>query len=214
MRQLVKRVLRRCQPVSVALFAIVIGFSIGFFVFSEKIANMQTPVDVEPADGIIVLTGGQARLDAAIGLLISKRGKRLLISGVHPSTNREALQRVTRADAELFNCCIDLDHSALNTIGNAIESARWIRANGYRRVIVVTNNYHMPRSRLELSRLLNDVELVPYPVINTDLRQDSWMRQGDTLRVLFTEYVKYLGALTRLTSLSIFGGPADPNFKQ
>lgn len=206
MWSLLKRVIRRCQPVSIVLFVVFIAFGIGFVVFSEKVANMETPATIEQVDGIVVLTGGQARVDVALGLLKDNRGRRLLISGVHPTTKPEVLQRITHTDPRLFDCCVDLDRSAMNTIGNAIESARWIRANGYKRVIIVTNNYHMPRSLLELSRLMNDVEFVPYPVINTDLRQNSWMRQGDTLRVLLTEYVKYLGAAVGLTKLSIFGG--------
>lgn len=206
MWSLLRRVIRRCQPVSIILFVVFIAFGIGFVVFSEKVANMETSATVEQVDGIVVLTGGQARVDVALDLLKDNRGRRLLISGVHPTTNREVLQRITHTDPRLFDCCVDLDRSAMNTIGNAIESARWIRANDYKRVIIVTNNYHMPRSLLELSRLMSDIEFVPYPVINTDLRQNSWMRQGDTLRVLFTEYVKYLGAVAGLTKLSVFGG--------
>ena len=37
------------------------------------------------ADAIIVLTGGQSRIDAALDLLKSGKGERLLISGVNPS---------------------------------------------------------------------------------------------------------------------------------
>ena len=48
------------------------------------------------ADAIIVLTGGQSRLDAALDLLKSGKGKRLLISGVHPDADRDDLQRGDR----------------------------------------------------------------------------------------------------------------------
>ncbi|MCE3519379.1 hypothetical protein LXJ58_32015, partial [Escherichia coli] len=75
-----------------------------------------------PADGIVVLTGGYSRIEGALDLLKNKRGKRLFISGVHPSTKRGELQRVTRGDATLFECCVDIDRSALDTIGNASES--------------------------------------------------------------------------------------------
>lgn len=208
MMSLISRIMRRFRPISVILLSCIIVLTVGFFIFSEKVGNMFPPDDLKPADGIIVLTGGKARLDVAIELLQNKKGQRLLISGVHPTTNKKALQRVTIANEALLNCCIDLDRSALNTIGNATESAQWIRSHNYKRVIVVTNNYHIPRSILELSRLMDDVEFIPYPVVNSDLRNTNWVIQGDVLRVLVTEYIKYLGALFHLTELSVFGGPA------
>ena len=60
------------------------------------------------------------------------------------------------------------------------------------RVILVTNNYHMPRSLLEMGRLLDEAELEPYPVVNSRLDGGGWMVKPDALRVIFTEYKKYL----------------------
>ncbi len=197
-RHWLKRLRHRIPPVAVALFTLIIALGIGFIIFSEHVGNLSQPADNEKADAIIVLTGGKSRIEMAVELLAAKRGERLLISGVHPSTRREALQRITGTDPALFACCIDLDRSALNTIGNAVESAKWIRAHQYKRIFIVTNNYHIPRSILELSRQVSDVELIPYPVINTDLKNKNWIHQSDTLRVLFTEYIKYIGALAHI----------------
>ena len=199
------RMFRRFQPVSIILFVILLAFLVGFVVFGEKVTSMRPAAINEPADAIIVLTGGQSRIQTAIDLLKNKRGKRLLISGVHPATSEKMLQRATHADQKLFDCCIDLDRSALNTVGNATESERWIRANNYRRVILVTNNYHIPRSALEMSYRMKDVEFIPYPVVSGERREHSWVAEGDTLRVLFTEYVKYLGAAVRVGTAELFG---------
>jgi uncharacterized SAM-binding protein YcdF (DUF218 family) len=168
----------------------------GFAVFSTHVSRLATPSDPASADAIIVLTGGQARLDAAIDLLKSGKGERLLISGVHPDANRDDLSAVTGGDKSLFSCCVDIDHAALDTIGNAEESAKWVRTHDYSKVILVTNNYHMPRSLLEMGRLLGTAELEPYPVVNTRLDDGRWL-QPEALRVLFTEYNKYLLALAR-----------------
>ncbi|MBV2141933.1 YdcF family protein [Falsochrobactrum sp. TDYN1] len=200
----IMRVFRRLQPVSIFLFVALIAFLIGFLAFGEKVTSMQSPALDEAADAIVVLTGGQSRIKAALDLLKEKHGKRLLISGVNPSTNERALQRATNTEPGLFDCCVDLDRSALNTVGNATQSERWIRANGYRRVIVVTNNYHIPRSILEMSHRMQDVEFIPYPVTNGEKREHSWVSEGDTLRVLFIEYVKYLGAAIRVGWASAF----------
>lgn len=208
---LLMRVFRRLQPVSIFLFLGMFAFLIGFVWFSEKVTSMQSPALDAPADAIVVLTGGQSRIQAALDLLKDKQGKRLLISGVHPSTNEKDLQRATHTDASLFNCCVDLDRSALNTVGNAAESERWIRANNYHRVIVVTNNYHIPRSILEMSSRMQDVEFVPYAVVNGEKRTHSWVAESDTLRVLFIEYVKYIGAAIRVSGAKIFGNASDPS---
>jgi len=181
------------------LTALVLCFAFvgGFALFASHVSNMAVPEDPEAADAIIVLTGGQSRIDAAIDLLKSGKGARLLISGVNPSASSEALRRAAGADRNLFKCCVDIDRAALDTIGNAEESAKWLREHDYDSVILVTNNYHMPRSLLEMHRLLQNARLDPYPVVNSRLDNGGWMAKPDALRVLFTEYTKYLAAVAR-----------------
>jgi uncharacterized SAM-binding protein YcdF (DUF218 family) len=172
-------------------------FVAGFGVFAGHISRLAAPEIPEKADAIIVLTGGQARIDAAVGLLKSGKGQRLLISGVNPVADLDDLSAMTGGDPQLFACCVDIDHAALDTVGNAEESAKWVTSHAYGRVILVTNNYHMPRSLLEMRRLIAGTELVPYPVVNTRLEGGSWLTEPGVLRVLFTEYMKYLAALAR-----------------
>ena len=154
------------------------------------------PRSVE-ADAIIVLTGGHFRLNAAIDLLRAGKGERLLISGVNPIARDNELREATGLDAALFACCVDIDRAALDTIGNAAESAKWVEQHGFDSIILVTNNYHMPRSLLEMHRLLAAVEMSPYPVVNSPIDGGGWMTKPDVVRVLFTEYVKYMTALAR-----------------
>ena len=182
---------------SLCLLLLVALFAGGFGWFASKVSHMTTPADPAKADAIIVLTGGQARLDAALDLLASGKGERLLISGVHPSASRRQLQAATGSDKALFSCCVDIDRAALDTIGNAQESAKWVESHAYGSVILVTNNYHMPRSLLEMGRLLHGAKLEPYPVVNTNLDNGDWLTKPEALRVLLTEYSKYLLALAR-----------------
>ncbi len=186
--------LRACGFV---LLAILVLFAGGFGWFADKVSHMTTPADPASADAIVVLTGGQSRLDAAMDLLASGKGKRLLISGVHPSASRHQLQVAMGGDKQLFSCCVDIDRAALDTIGNAEESAKWVENHAYGSIIVVTNNYHMPRSLLEMSRLLHGARLEPYPVVNTNLGNGGWLTKPEALRVLLTEYSKYVLSLAR-----------------
>lgn len=198
---------RRSLPASVRVSIIVVlclgfVFAGGFLVFATHVSRLATPSDPGSADAIIVLTGGVARLDAAVQLLEEGRGKRLLISGVNPIARPLDIQRATGANAELFACCIDIDRDALDTIGNAAESAKWLETNAFASAIVVTNNYHMPRSLLEMSHALQNARLTPYPVVTNRLDQGQWLASRSALRVLFLEYTKYLAALARTTVLA------------
>lgn len=177
--------------------AVAAAFVTGFIFFSNHVSDLETPGNPDEAESIIVLTGGHYRLDAAVDLLRDGKGQRLLISGVNPVTDADDLRRATGAAQALFDCCIDIDHAALNTIGNAAESARWAADNGFTSAILVTNNYHMPRSLLEMQRADATLRIVPYPVVNTSLSGGEWLRNREALRVLFTEYTKYLAALVR-----------------
>ncbi|MDX8533776.1 YdcF family protein [Mesorhizobium sp. VK25A] len=186
--------LRACGFV---LLAALVLFAGGFGWFADKVSHMTTPTNPAKADAIIVLTGGQSRLDAAMDLLASGKGERLLISGVHPSATRRQLQVAMGGDKQLFSCCVDIDRAALDTIGNAEESAKWVENHAYGSIIIVTNNYHMPRSLLEMGRLLHGARLEPYPVVNTNLGNGSWLTKPEALRVLLTEYSKYVLSLAR-----------------
>jgi len=191
------RFARFLRAAAFATVAAGVVFAAGFGWFADYVSRLSTPANPPSADAIIVLTGGQSRIDAALDLLKSGKGQRLLISGVNPAAGRKSLQAATGGDKTLFSCCVDIDYAAMDTIGNAEESAKWVESHEYGSVILVTNNYHMPRSLLEMGRFIDKANLKPYPVVNTRLDNGTWMTKPEAVRVLFTEYTKYLGALAR-----------------
>lgn len=148
------------------------------------------------ADGIVVLTGGASRIEDAIELLAKGSGQRLLISGVNPSTSEREITRLKPEHGKIITCCVDLDRTAVNTITNATETRRWAKDRGFKSLIVVTSNYHMPRAMAELSHQIPDVSLIAFPVVSEQLKA-GWSN-GPTLRLLFIEYVKYMAAVARM----------------
>ncbi|MBW3096523.1 YdcF family protein [Pseudohoeflea coraliihabitans] len=182
------------------LAALLLATMVGFFRFTERVAHLPLPVDITSNEAIVALTGGYQRIDKALELLEDGVGQRLLISGVNPATSGAAIKKATGASERLFDCCVDIGYQAIDTIGNANEAANWIRKNGYRRVLVVTNNYHMPRSLLELAAVSPEVEFTGYPVSHTDLRTEDWISDPMAIQTLLTEYFKY--ALAQLRSLT------------
>jgi len=151
------------------------------------------------ADGIVVLTGGASRISDAIELLANGHGKRLLISGVHRTTSTAEIARINKRYEGLVACCVDLDHSAINTTGNAIETRRWVNDRGFSSLIVVTSAYHMPRTMAELARQMPDIALVPFPVVTEKLRNEPWWASGATARLILSEYTKFVVARLRMS---------------
>ena len=195
-------VLRSLLFASAVLIALL---AIGFVLFVNSIERGQNRGNVK-ADGIVVLTGGEARIDRAVNLLSERRAKRLLISGVHPSTTSGQLRRRYPKAAPFFECCIDLDRQALNTIGNANETQAWAKRQKFDSLIVVTSSYHMPRTLLELRRAMPNVELIPYAVVPRKMNIASWWTDPETARRLFLEYVKLIPALARYGLAQLLGG--------
>jgi len=169
----------------------------GFCWFYLNIPSEEVTLDGK-ADGIVVRTGAVVENTDAIELLAVERGKRLLISGVHRDTRAREIARLTPLYSKYFSCCIDLDRSALNTFGNALETKRWAREHNFNSLIVVTSNWHMQRSIAELKHQLPDVTLIAFPVISPRVKDEPWWSNIDTARLLFAEYLKYLLALTRM----------------
>lgn len=179
--------------------AIVVGMLVlagGFCWFVGRVPRDEIALD-RSADAIVVVTGGASRIVDAVELLSAGRGRRLLISGVHPTTTSRELQRLMPKYGHLIACCVDLDHSAVNTVGNAIETRLWARAQGFHSLIVVTSNYHMPRAMAELAWHMPSVELIPFPVVTEKMRNESWWSMGPA-RLLVGEYLKFMIAQVRM----------------
>src|ERR1700722_220746 len=145
-------------------FSLLCGIAIilGFIVFVSLVPDEEIVLD-RSADGIVVLTGGTSRVTDALELLAAGRGKRLLISGVNPGTTTSDIAHQAAGYDKLLKCCVDLDYSAINTLGNAVETRRWAIDRGFHSLVIVTSSYHMPRALAEISHQLPDVTLIPFP---------------------------------------------------
>ena len=187
-----------------AVVAVIVAGFAGFL-FNLRSAEVKP---ARKADGIVVLTGGSSRVSDAMELLAAGYGKRLLISGVHPTIAAADISRSVQEGQGLFHCCVDLDHSAVNTRSNALETQRWVRQRGFKSLVVVTSNYHMPRAIVEMSHAMPDITLVPFSVVGDKWRDEPWWSSGATFRLVLSEYLKYIAATLRVR-LEGFG--VDPN---
>jgi uncharacterized SAM-binding protein YcdF (DUF218 family) len=205
---------RRRHIGSVVAKLIVLGgmaLVLGFLAFLWLLPNEEVVLD-RSADGIVVLTGGTSRVTDALELLAARRGKRLLITGVNPGTTTADIARQVAGYDRLLSCCVDLDYSAINTLGNAVETRRWAIDRGFRSLVIVTSAYHMPRALAEIAHQLPDATLIPYPVVSDRLRIEPWWSNGATTRLVLSEYFKYLFAHVRMRFDGVTAATASIRF--
>ena len=172
-------------------------FGLGFVWFITQVPSEEVRLS-DKADGIVVLTGAASRIPDAIELLNSARGQRVLITGVNRTTTAKEIATLTSQNERVFRCCVDLDRSALNTLGNAIETRRWARDRNFQSLIIVTSNWHMPRAMAEIEHQIPDARLIAYPVVSEKIKGEPWWSSSGTARLLLSEYLKYVFAVVRM----------------
>ena len=67
---------------------------------------------------------------------------------------------------------------------------------------MVTASYHMPRALTELAQAMPDVTLLPVPVMPPGMQGPAGMGDVAKIRLMATEYTKWLAATLRLTGLA------------
>lgn len=161
------------------LSLLLLFWALGFAVF---VIGLPGPAVPQRSDAIIVLTGGENRIERGIELLQAGQAERMLVSGVNRTVRPIELAEETGTPEALFDCCIDLGQEAVDTRSNGAEAALWIGENQFTSIRLVTTDWHMPRARFELMRELDgDVE-----VLSDAVPSDPSFMQ------LFLEYNKYL----------------------
>ena len=154
---------------------------------------MESPT--QKSDGIVVITGGQQRLDAGLTLLATGAASKLLISGVGTGLSKVILTNDLKLDQkqrDLLMCCAELEFAARDTRGNARAARHWAETNKLASLYLVTANYHMPRAKLAFQREMPHINLHYWPVSPDDLHIDRWWADLGLVRLLTREYAKFL----------------------
>ena len=186
---------RWARTIAGQLALLVLALAAGFVWFAETVP-WQFADDGGRTDAIVVPTGGRERIPIGLTLLAAGRARKLLVSGVHPDVDRATLLRELQAPSAIERERIVIGHAAGDTRGNAAEAAAWMRHEGYRSLRLVTANYHLRRTALELSRALPEATIVLHPVFPPQVMREWWLWPG-TAMLLAAEYGKYLWSLAR-----------------
>jgi uncharacterized SAM-binding protein YcdF (DUF218 family) len=163
---------------------------ISFFIMVLALSPQQITAKT---DGIVVLTGGADRVRTGMELLQHRMAHELLISGVHRTADLKDMIIVAHLENGGVPCCITLGFEAVDTVGNARETAAWVKEKNITSLRLVTANYHMARALIEMKRATPDVDLIAHPV-----KPDGWSPwSGRGLKLMLSEYHKTLYALVR-----------------
>ena len=121
-------------------------------------------------DAVIAISGGNTALRTreAIEIFKSVEAKKLIFSGANsnPKVLSDAHQMANLARKQgVLKEEILLEEKAHQ---NAQFTAKIIKQNGYKRVILTTSKYHQTRARLEFEKALegSGVEVISAPVLN------------------------------------------------
>lgn len=164
--------------------------------------------DVKRADAVVVLGAAMAapgvpgpalrrRLEYGVAVFFARDAEHLLVSGgiVGPPPAEAHMMRDLALARGVAAERIVVEDRARNTFENAVYSGRIMRERGWRRVIVVTDSYHMPRALYVFRRLGLTVsgEGVPRPPGKSRL---SWIRAhfDERIRIVHSAGLFALGA--------------------
>ncbi len=120
----------------------------------------------------------------------------------------ELLRGIQREMPQVSNDVIVLGRDASDTRGNAWETARWMRKEGFGSLRLVTGNYHMPRAQAEFQRAMPGVAITPEPVFPEKFRQGSWGMFPGTATLTISEYHKYIAVVLRHIATNFNKTPA------
>lgn len=204
-----RRESKRRALVLAASSVAVVAWGIGLGWFAGEMPS-SAPADMQPVDAIVVLTGGSRRLGAGLELLARGDAKKLLVSGVHPDVVKAEIAGADRRLQALAECCLELGYEATDTVGNAQETARWMRREGYSSLALVTATYHMPRSLTEFRHALPEAHILAYPVFPDNFKHEQWWRWPGSAALVLAEYHKYMLAKIRLGLAEAVVVRADP----
>ncbi len=161
--------------------ALLVFWALGFLWFAMALPQ---PAGAEQTDAIVVPTGAGGRIGRGVELLRAGAAGKMLVTGVDSDVRPAEFAAEFGVEQELMDCCITLGFSALDTRGNARETAEWVTQNEVASLRLVTSDWHMRRTAVELSdRLPGDVEVL-HDAVHTE----------PSLATLFTEYHKLIAA--------------------
>ncbi len=85
-----------------------------------------------------------------------------------------------------------LEHHARSTLEEAQAVVPELRRQGYKRVMIVTSNYHTRRSKSVFQNMAPDLTILMGAAPDEFFTVDGWWHKREAQKILFTEYEKLI----------------------
>ena len=181
-----------------ALFTLTLFWALGWMWFAASIVSMKPYDETVKTDAIVVLTGGDKRVNTGLDLIAADKAKFLFISGVNAKVKPEELTALWDGNKAKVLPRIRLGYTADSTVTNAVETQAWIRENKIQSIRLVTANYHMARAMLLFRQQMPHLKIYRHPVVPGGF--EPWKEQFWPLT--FSEYNKYLASWLHIDQIN------------
>ena len=159
-----------------------------FIFFLSLVKNFKSDyTTIKSIDSIVVLTGDKFRISKGMEILSNGIGEKLLLSGVNKNIKLTNIKNEFPKYKNFFDCCVEIENISSNTFENSRETFLWLEKNKYNSVLIVSSDYHMPRTKLEFEKFLNTKNTYYHPV-----HSNNNLKAIGKIKKLFLEYVKYM----------------------
>lgn len=175
-------------------------FWLAAFVYFINLIPRNAVGDSVSTQAIVVLTGGSLRITYGFELLEKGKAEYLFISGIAKDLKLADVLKQHKASKKVRQIAkedgrIILGYDADSTRGNAVETAEWVAQRHIRSIRLVTANYHLPRSIMELRRAMPTVIIIADPVFPDRFQMEGkWWQDPVTRALVFSEFHKYLAS--------------------
>lgn len=179
--------MRKKILINFSIFLIVLFIIIFYFEYKAVSSARSTGwTHVSEADCGIVLTGGPGRIREGMDLLANKNIRKLIISGVNPSSDIKEIFPHWVFYPEVDEKDVVLEKRSETTFGNATQSLPLVEILGCQDVVLVTSALHMYRSKRTFYKVFPKFIDVKTHVLARSSESDSGFDQlQETLKSLF-----------------------------
>lgn len=165
--------------------------SVGLFIFIDSF-NHSYSDEPETSDVIVVLTGAgdKGRMIKAADLYHKGYGNKVLITPVLENSSLESLE--VALDLGIKSSDILTDYEATSTYTNAIETMEIMQKYDLKSGLIVTNDFHIKRSKLIFERVKPDyIEFLYIPAYSVN--GEKWYEREYANYYWYREFYKYWG---------------------
>ena len=205
MRQItINRILPTYKIIILILVFVMLFVVLSYNYWLPSIASFLIVNDkIVPSDIIVVLSLDENRLKYAVKLLNNGYGK--IVAASCGEEDFDYFNIFVEADSAIKRYLLDLGvrndqlqliTNVTSTYDEANRVKELVIQNGYQTLIVVSNPFHLRRSKFIFSKVLNDLEVKLYfsgpPLEEFNMSVDGWWTREKEIVWIFEEYLKLI----------------------